>query len=127
MDRAPVNYSSAADRATVDRQSFEDEGALLSAIDGGLVQDTPIGTDDNCVIGVAEPRRSLCYHIQDRLQVGRRGSDRPQDFTGRGLARQRLSQLPLQLGDPGRGFWLGFWASSGHACPFHSPGAPGAK
>ena len=50
-------------------------------------------------VRVAEAGGALGDGVQDRLHVGRRGGDRPQDLAGRGLLLQRLGQVARPLLD----------------------------
>jgi len=47
---------------------------------------------------LAKPAGTLDQRIEHRLQICRGARDDSEDFTGRGLLLQRLSDLPVRLG-----------------------------
>src|SRR5947207_11195917 len=64
---------------------------------GGDPQRVALETPESHDLAAREPRGPLGDGVQDRLQVGRRLTDDPQDLGGGGLPLQRFGQLPVPL------------------------------
>ena len=57
--------------------------------------DVPVEAEDRGVGRAAEPRGALGHDVHDRLEIGRRAGDDPQDLRGRRLLLERLGQLAV--------------------------------
>jgi hypothetical protein len=96
---------------------------------GDELEKVALHAEDERVIGAADPGRVLCDGVHDRLEVGRRARDHPQDLARSGLLLLRFCQALLQLAAPG-GFApqrlaedgsLGFELCPCGLRPFHTP------
>src|SRR5215472_10342073 len=61
----------------------------------------PLPQHDRRIVGFAEPHRAPGDRVEDRLDVGGRARDDPQDFRRRRLLFQSLGQLLLKVAVPG--------------------------
>src|SRR5215468_8030381 len=61
----------------------------------------PLPQHDHRIVGFAEPHRALGDGVKDRLDVGGRARDDPQDFRRRRLLFQGLGQPPLKVANLG--------------------------
>ncbi len=64
---------------------------------GHEVQDLPVEAEDEAHLGLAEPGRAVRDRVEDRLDVGGRARDDPQDLAGRGLLLERLGEIVIAL------------------------------
>ena len=68
----------------------------MTVVLGGDVDQFPVEPEDRTEAGVAQPRGVLDDGVEDRLDVGRRARDDPQDLGRRRLLLQRLFRLVEQ-------------------------------
>ena len=64
-------------------------------VSGHQPQDVPVQAEDDRIRGAADPRGVLGHRVHDRLEIGRRAGDHPQDLGGRRLLLQGLRQLAV--------------------------------
>ena len=58
-----------------------------------------IWAPNGCVVRLAQPRRALADGAEHGLNIGRGACDDAEDFAGRRLLLQRLSEMLLRLGE----------------------------
>jgi hypothetical protein len=96
MDRLAIRNGATEDRTSRDRHSFPDPPCGGR---GPVVRDelegVPVHAEDKRIVGTANPGRILRDGIHDRLKLGRRARDDPEDLAGRRLLLKRLGQVAI--------------------------------
>jgi hypothetical protein len=97
MDRLPVGHDSSADEVPTDREGLSDRHwSAQRSTPRHETQLLPFETVDRRVHRPAHPGGVLDDGLHDRLQIGRRTRDHPQDLTRGGLLLERLFRLVEQ-------------------------------
>ena len=98
MDRPPVAHHLSTYGAATDRDGVADrQGSAQRSVLRHQAQVLPFETEDRGIRRPAHPRGILGDGLHDRLEIGRRARDHPQDLGRGGLLLQRLGHLSMGL------------------------------